>query len=125
MTKTKIKDLMVFEGLGKTKVDKVECGEICALVGIDGFEIGDTICDAENPEPLKHIAIDEPTMSMLFTINDSPFYCKDGKYVTSRHLKERLERELEKNLALRVEPGATSDCFIVYGRGILHLSFLI
>lgn len=125
MTKTKIKDLMVFEGLGKTKVDKVECGEICALVGIDGFEIGDTICDAENPEPLKPIAIDEPTMSMLFTINDSPFYGKDGKYVTSRHLKERLERELEKNLALRVEPGATSDCFIVYGRGILHLSVLI
>ncbi len=125
MEKTRIKDLMVFDGLGKTKVDKVECGEICAIVGIDNFEIGDTICDYENPEPLEPIAIDEPTMSMLFTINDSPFFGKEGKYVTSRHIKERLDKELEKNLALRVEPGATSDSFIVYGRGVLHLSVLI
>ena len=125
MVKTRIKDLMVFEGLGKTKVDKVECGEICALVGIEGFEIGDTICDYENPEPLEPIAIDEPTMSMLFTINDSPFFGKDGKFVTSRHIKERLDRELEKNLALRVVPGPSSDSFVVYGRGVLHLSVLI
>lgn len=125
MIKTRIKDLMVFEGLGKTKVEQVECGEICALVGIDGFEIGDTICDYENPEPLDPITIDEPTMSMLFTINDSPFFGKDGKYVTSRHIKERLDRELEKNLALRVEQGTSSDSFIVYGRGVLHLSVLI
>lgn len=124
-TKTKIKDLLVFDGLGKKHVDQVECGEICALVGIDGFEIGDTVCDAENPEPLPPIAIDEPTMSMLFTINNSPFYGKDGKYVTSRHIKERLDRELEKNLALKVFPGPTSDSFIVYGRGVLHLSVLI
>ncbi len=125
MIKTRIKELMVFDGLGKKKVDEVQCGEICALVGIEGFEIGDTICDYENPDPLPPIAIDEPTMSMLFTINDSPFYGRDGKYVTSRHLKERLDRELEKNLALRVEPGLTSDSFIVYGRGVLHLSVLI
>ena len=123
--KTKIKELMVFEGLGKKKVDRVECGEICALVGIEGFEIGDTICDAENPEPLPPIKIDEPTMSMLFTINNSPFFGKDGKYVTSRHIKERLDHELEKNLALRVEPGQNADSFIVYGRGVLHLSVLI
>ena len=125
MTKTKIKELMVFDGLGKKKVDQVECGEICALVGIDGFEIGDTICDAENPEPLPPIKIDEPTMSMLFTINNSPFFGKDGKYVTSRHIKERLDHELEKNLALRVEPGLNADSFNVYGRGVLHLSVLI
>ena len=125
MVKTKIRDLMTFEGLGKSKAEEVPCGEICAVVGIEGFEIGDTICDYENPEPLEPIAIDEPTMSMLFTINDSPFFGRDGKYVTSRHLKERLERELEKNLALRVEPGATADSFIVYGRGVLHLSVLI
>ena len=125
MVKTRIKDLMVFDGLSKTKVERVECGEICALVGIEGFEIGDTICDFENPEPLEPIAIDEPTMSMLFTINDSPFFGKEGKYVTSRHIKERLDRELEKNLALRVVPGASSDSFIVYGRGVLHLSVLI
>ncbi len=125
MVKTRIKELMVFEGLGKTKVERVECGEICALVGIEGFEIGDTICDFENPEPLPPIAIDEPTMSMLFTINDSPFFGRDGKYVTSRHIKERLEKELEKNLALRVEPGESADKFIVYGRGVLHLSVLI
>lgn len=123
--KTKIKDLMVFEGLGKVKTDRVECGEICALVGIEGFEIGDTICDYTTPEPLPPIAIDEPTMSMLFTINNSPFFGKDGKYVTSRHIKERLDHELEKNLALRVEPGQNADSFIVYGRGVLHLSVLI
>ena len=125
MQKSRIKELMVFEGLGKKKVDAVPCGEICALIGIDGFEIGDTICDYENPEPVPPIAIDEPTMSMLFTINNSPFFGKDGKYVTSRHIKERLDRELEKNLALRVEPGANADSFIVFGRGVLHLSVLI
>lgn len=125
MVKTRIKELMVFDGLGKKKVDKVECGEICALVGIEGFEIGDTVCDYENPEPLPPIKIDEPTMSMLFTINNSPFFGRDGKFVTSRHIKERLERELEKNLAMRVEPGANADSFIVYGRGVLHLSVLI
>jgi GTP-binding protein len=125
MEKTRIKDLMTFEGLEKTKRDEVRCGDICALVGIDGFEIGDTIADSENPEALPPIAVDEPTMSMLFTINDSPFFGRDGKFVTSRHLKERLERELEKNLALRVKEGATADSFIVYGRGVLHLSVLI
>ena len=125
LQKSKIKELMVFEGLGKTKVEKVSCGEICALVGIEGFEIGDTICDYENPEPLPPIAIDEPTMSMLFTINNSPFFGKDGKYVTSRHIKERLDRELEKNLALRVEQGVNADSFNVYGRGVLHLSVLV
>ena len=123
--KTKIKELMVFDGLGKSKVEKVECGEICAIVGIEGFEIGDTICDFENPEPLPPIAIDEPTMSMLFPINNSPFFGRDGKFVTSRHLKERLDRELERNLALRVEPGQNADSFIVYGRGVLHLSVLV
>ena len=125
LVKSKIKELMVFDGLGKAKVNKVECGEICAIVGIDGFEIGDTICDYENPEPLPPIAIDEPTMSMLFTINNSPFFGRDGKYVTSRHLKDRLDRELEKNLALRVAPGQNADSFVVYGRGVLHLSVLI
>ena len=125
MVKTRIKDLMTFDGLGKSKAEEVPCGEICAVVGIEGFEIGDTICDYDNPEPLDPIAIDEPTMSMLFTINDSPFFGRDGKYVTSRHIKERLDRELEKNLALRVEPGATADSFVVYGRGVLHLSVLI
>ena len=125
MVKTRIKDLMVFQGLSKVKVDEVQCGEICALVGIEGFEIGDTVADYENPEPLDPIAIDEPTMSMLFTINDSPFFGKDGKFVTSRHLKERLDRELEKNLALKVEQAESADSFTVYGRGILHLSVLI
>ena len=125
MIKTRIKELMVFDGLGKKKVEQVECGEICAMVGIDGFEIGDTICDYENPEPLPPIAIDEPTMSMLFTINNSPFFGRDGKFVTSRHLKERLDRELERNLALRVEPGLNADSFVVYGRGVLHLSVLV
>ena len=125
MIKTKIKDLMVFEGLVKVKAERVECGEICALVGIEGFEIGDTICDFAAPEALPPIAIDEPTMSMLFTINNSPFFGKDGKYVTSRHIKERLDRELEKNLALRVKAGQNADSFVVYGRGVLHLSVLI
>ena len=123
--KSKIKQLMVFEGLGKSNVDTVECGDICAVVGVDGFEIGDTIADFENPEALPPIAVDEPTMSMLFMINNSPFFGKDGKYVTSRHIKERLERELEKNLALRVKPGVNADSFVVYGRGVLHLSVLI
>ena len=125
MVKTRIKELMVFDGLGKKKVESVGCGEICAMVGIEGFEIGDTICDYENPEPLPPIAIDEPTMSMLFTINNSPFFGRDGKFVTSRHLKERLDRELERNLALRVTPGQNADSFIVYGRGVLHLSVLV
>ena len=123
--KQKIKQLMVFEGLGKANVEEVQCGDICAVVGIDGFEIGDTIADYENPEALPPISVDEPTMSMLFTINNSPFFGKDGKFVTSRHLKERLERELEKNLALRVKPGLSADSFVVYGRGVLHLSVLI
>ncbi|MBQ9548470.1 MAG: GTP-binding protein, partial [Bacteroidales bacterium] len=123
--KQKIKQLMVFDGLGKTAVEEVRCGDICAVVGIDGFEIGDTIADFENPEALPPIAVDEPTMSMLFTINNSPFFGKDGKFVTSRHLKERLEKELEKNLALRVKPGLSADSFVVYGRGVLHLSVLI
>ena len=123
--KHKIKQLMVFEGLGKANVDEVNCGDICAVVGIDGFEIGDTIADLENPEALPPISVDEPTMSMLFTINNSPFFGKDGKFVTSRHIKERLERELEKNLALRVKPGLSADSFVVYGRGVLHLSVLI
>ena len=123
--KQKIKDLMSFTGLGKTKVESVQCGDICAVVGIEGFEIGDTIADFENPEPLPPIAVDEPTMSMLFCINNSPFFGREGKFVTSRHLKERLEKELEKNLALRVKPGPNADSFIVYGRGVLHLSVLI
>ena len=125
MVKTKIKDLMVFDGLGKKKVEKVECGEICAIVGIEGFEIGDTICDFENPEPLPPIKIDEPTMSMLFTINNSPFFGREGKFVTSRHIKDRLDSELERNLALRVEQGLNADSFMVYGRGVLHLSVLV
>ena len=125
LVKSRIKELMVFEGLTKRKVEEVGCGEICSLLGIEGFDIGDTICDFENPEPLPPIAIDEPTMSMLFTINNSPFFGKDGKYVTSRHIKERLDRELEKNLALRVTPGLTADSFNVFGRGVLHLSVLI
>ena len=123
--KSKIKQLMVFEGLGKANVDEVQCGDICAVVGIEGFEIGDTIADIENPEALPPIAVDEPTMSMLFMINNSPFFGKDGKFVTSRHLKDRLEKELEKNLALRVKPGVNADSFVVYGRGVLHLSVLI
>ncbi len=125
IVKSRIKELHVFTGLGKERVDKVESGELCALVGIDGFDIGDTICDLENPEPLDPIAIDEPTMSMLFTINNSPFYGQDGKYITSRHLIDRLELELEKNLALRVEPTESADAYNVFGRGVLHLSVLI
>lgn len=123
--KHKIKQLMVFDGLGKANVDSVQCGDICAVVGIDGFEIGDTIADSENPEALPPISIDEPTMSMLFTINNSPFFGKNGKFVTSRHIKDRLDKELEKNLALRVKPGLNADSFVVYGRGVLHLSVLI
>ncbi|NRA92021.1 MAG: translational GTPase TypA [Psychroserpens sp.] len=125
IVKSKIKELHTFEGLGRKKVDVVQAGDICALVGLEGFEIGDTVADFENPEGLKTIAIDEPTMSMLFTINDSPFFGKDGKYVTSRHIKERLMRELEKNLALRVEETDSADKFLVFGRGVLHLSVLI
>ncbi|GAB4187198.1 MAG: translational GTPase TypA [Thermoflexibacter sp.] len=123
--KAKIKELHVFDGLGKLKVSEVRAGDICAVVGIDDFEIGDTIADAENPEPLNRIPIDEPTMSMLFAINNSPFFGRDGKYVTSRHLRDRLMKELEKNLAMRLQPTDTEDKFIVFGRGILHLSILI
>jgi GTP-binding protein len=123
--RTKIKDLLTYEGLSKKKTDLVKSGDICALVGIDDFSIGDTIADYENPEGLDPIAIDEPTMSMLFTINNSPFFGRDGKFVTSRHLKERLDRELEKNLALRVEKTDSADSFTVFGRGVLHLSILI
>lgn len=121
----KIKELHTFEGMARKKVSEVSSGDICALVGIDGFEIGDTVTSLDNPEPLPRIAIDEPTMSMTFTINDSPFFGKDGKYVTSRHIAERLERELDKNLALRVEKGADEDSWTVFGRGVLHLSILI
>ncbi|WP_222984834.1 translational GTPase TypA [Flagellimonas meishanensis] len=123
--KTRVKELYTFEGLGRKKVEDVQAGDICAIVGMEGFEIGDTVADFENPEKLKTIAIDEPTMSMLFTINDSPFFGKDGKFVTSRHIKERLEKELEKNLALRVEETGSADKFMVFGRGVLHLSVLI
>ena len=125
VVKSKIKELHTFDGLGRKKVEEVQAGDICAIAGLEGFEIGDTIADYENPEALPTIAIDEPTMSMLFTINDSPFFGKDGKFVTSRHIKERLERELEKNLALRVEATDSADKFVVYGRGVLHLSVLI
>jgi GTP-binding protein len=125
LVKSRIKDLYVFEGFEKKKVDSVGSGEICALVGLEGFEIGDTVTDPEKPEALKSIAIDEPTMSMLFTINNSPFYGKEGKYVTSRHIKERLDKELEKNLALRVGETGSADSFMVFGRGVLHLSVLI
>jgi GTP-binding protein len=125
ISKSRIKDLMLFEGMAKVKVEEVPAGEICAIVGIEGFEIGDTIADAENPEAMAAIAIDEPTMSMLFTINDSPFFGKEGKFVTSRHIKDRLNKELEKNLALRVQQGDTADSFLVFGRGVLHLSVLI
>lgn len=123
--KSRIKEVFVFDGLGRKKVQEVQTGDICALVGMDGFEIGDTVADIEAPEALKTIAIDEPTMSMLFTINDSPFFGKDGKFVTSRHIKERLKKELEKNLALRVEETDSADKFMVFGRGVLHLSVLI
>ncbi len=123
--KSKIKELYTFEGLGRIKVSEVITGDICALVGLEGFDIGDTVADSEDPQGLKTIAIDEPTMSMLFTINDSPFFGKDGKFVTSRHIKERLEKELEKNLALRLEETDSADKFMVFGRGVLHLSVLI
>jgi GTP-binding protein len=125
ITKSRIKELLLFEGMNKIKVEEVPAGEICAIVGVEGFDIGDTITDAENPEPMAPISIDEPTMSMLFTINDSPFFGKEGKFVTSRHLKDRLTKELEKNLALRVQAGETADSFLVFGRGVLHLSVLI
>ncbi|HEY3430350.1 MAG TPA: GTP-binding protein, partial [Cyclobacteriaceae bacterium] len=125
LAKTKIKEVYVFEGFDKKKVDEVRAGEICALVGLEGFEIGDTVADVEKPEALKAISIDEPTMSMLFTINNSPFYAKEGKFVTSRHIKERLEKELEKNLALRLGDTGSADSFMVFGRGVLHLSVLI
>ncbi|MDN6280286.1 MAG: translational GTPase TypA [Psychroflexus sp.] len=125
VTKTKIKELFTFEGLGRLRVDEVHAGDICALVGLEGFEIGDTVADIENPEALQSITIDEPTMSMLFTINDSPFFGKDGKFVTSRHIKDRLMKELEKNLALRVEETDSADKFIVFGRGVMHLSVLV
>ncbi len=123
--KTRIKELMTFEGLGRTKVAEVPAGDICAIVGLDDFEIGDTVADLENPEALTPVAVDEPTMNMLFTINNSPFFGKEGKFVTSRHLRDRLFKELEKNLALKVEETGSPDSYLVYGRGILHLSILI
>ena len=126
MVKSKIKEVHTFEGLGRKKTDAVSSGDICAIIGVDGFEIGDTICDYEKPEPLPPIAIDEPTMSMLFTINDSPFFGKEGKFVTSRHIHDRLMKELDKNLALRVRKSELEDGkWIVSGRGVLHLSVLI
>ena len=126
MEKTRVKELHTFEGMGHVRTGEVGCGDICAVIGLEHFEIGDTICDAENPEPLPPIAIDEPTMSMLFTINDSPFFGKEGKFVTSRHISDRLQKELEKNLALRVSLFEdNTDKWIVSGRGVLHLSVLI
>ena len=125
VVRQRIKELHTFEGMGRKKVESVKSGDICALVGIEGFEIGDTIADFKNPEPLPRIAIDEPTMSMTFTINDSPFFGKDGKFVTSRHIADRLAKELDKNLALRVERGERDDSWTVFGRGVLHLSVLI
>ena len=124
-TRSKIKELHTFEGLGRKRVESVSSGDICAIVGLENFEIGDTICDFENPEPLPTIAIDEPTMSMVFTINDSPFFGKEGKFVTSRHIHDRLMKELDKNLALRVQKDETTDKWTVFGRGVLHLSVLI
>ena len=123
--KNRIKDLYLFEGMGKVKVETVQPGDICAITGLDGFDIGDTVADIENPEAMTPITIDEPTMSMVFTINDSPFFGKEGKFVTSRHLRERLEKELEKNLAMRMELTDSADAFTVFGRGVLHLSVLI
>jgi GTP-binding protein len=125
LQKHKIKEIFVFEGLERKRVTSVQAGDICAITGIEGFEIGDCICDFENPEPLDRIAIDEPTMSMLFSINDSPFFGKEGKFVTSRHIQERLQKELEKNLALRVKDTDKADKWMVFGRGVLHLSVLI
>lgn len=123
--KSRIKELFLFEGLGKVKAEIAECGDICAVTGIEGFEIGDTIADLETPEGLKIIPIDEPTISMLFTNNDSPFFGKEGKYVTSRHIRDRLYKEIEKNLALKVVDTGSPDSFMVFGRGILHLSILV
>jgi GTP-binding protein len=123
--KVRIKELHVFEGMGKAKVSKVRSGDICSITGLEGFEIGDTIADIENPEALPRIEVDQPTMSMLFTINNSPFFGKEGKYVTSRHLRDRLFKEMEKNLALRVDTTDSEDKFNVFGRGVLHLSVLI
>lgn len=125
LQKSRVKELYTFEGLGKSKVEEVVAGDICAVFGIENFEIGDTICDFENPEALTPISIDEPTMCMLFTINNSPFFGKEGKYVTSRHLRERLEKELEKNLAMKIEDTESPDSILVYGRGILHLAILL
>jgi GTP-binding protein len=125
ITKTKVKEVYVFDGMGKAKAEEVMAGDICAIVGLEGFEIGDSVADFENPEAMPTIAIDEPTMSMLFTINDSPFFGKDGKFVTSRHINDRLTKELEKNLALQVHDTGSADKFLVYGRGVLHLSVLI
>src|SRR5690606_39090493 len=125
VVKSRVKELYTFEGLGKIKAQEVKAGDICAVLGIEGFEIGDTIADFENPEQLEVIHIDEPTMNMLFTINNSPFFGKEGKFVTSRHLHDRLQKEMEKNLALKVLPTDSADAFLVYGRGILHLSVLI
>jgi GTP-binding protein len=125
ISKAKIKELNLFDGLGRKIVDEVKAGDICAIIGLEDFEIGDTVADAQDPEALPTIAIDEPTMSMLFTINDSPFFGKDGKFVTSRHIKDRLEKELERNLAMRLEETNSADKFIVFGRGVLHLSVLI
>ena len=125
IVKSKVKEIFVFEGMGKLKVTEVQTGDICGIVGVEGFEIGDTIADIENPEALQTIKIDEPTMSMMFTINNSPFFGKEGKFVTSRHIKDRLDKELEKNLALKVEDTGSADSFMVFGRGILHLSVLI
>src|SRR4030095_15939660 len=123
--KSKVKELYIFEALGKKKAEEVSAGDICAVVGLEDFNIGDTIADAENPEALPTISVDEPTMSMLFSINNSPFYGKDGKFVTSRHLRDRLMKETEKNLALKVEDTDSADSFLVFGRGILHLGILI
>src|SRR6187431_907539 len=123
--KLRVKELYVFEGMGKKKVSEVIAGDLCAVVGIDNFNIGDTIADVDNPEALPTISVDEPTMSMLFGINNSPFFGKEGKFVTSRHLRDRLMKETEKNLALRVEDSDSADSFNVYGRGILHLGILI
>ena len=125
VSKTKVKELFLYDGLAKVKVDRVAAGDICAVTGLEGFEIGDTISDPENPEALPSISIDEPTISMLFTINDSPFFGKEGKYVTSRHIKDRLGQELERNLAMKLQETATADSFLVYGRGVLHLAVLI
>jgi GTP-binding protein len=125
LQKHKIKEMFVFEGLERKKVSEVTPGDICAVTGLEGFDIGDSVCDAENPEPLATIKLDEPTMSMLFTINDSPFFGKEGKFVTSRHIQERLTKELEKNLALRVMDTDKADRWVVHGRGVLHLSVLI